>query len=94
QLGSQGLFFIIAAVMIVWFIISLGLENVGQVKAHTIAVTISNQREAELIAEKLISLSGINEAVVVLEEQVAYLKATKDFEIDQALNLVREQHRS
>ncbi|WP_017221668.1 MFS transporter [Moritella dasanensis] len=94
KLGSQGLFFIIAAVMIVWFIISLGLENVGQVKAHTIAVTISNQREAELIAEKLISLSGINEAVVVLEEQVAYLKATKDFEIDQALNLVREQHRS
>ncbi|SQD79669.1 MFS transporter [Moritella yayanosii] len=94
QLGSQGLFFIIAAVMIVWFGISLGLENVGQVKAHTIAVTIANQREAELIAEKLISLSGINEAVVVLEEQVAYLKATKDFEIDQALNLVREQHRS
>ncbi|SGY97327.1 Transporter, putative [Moritella viscosa] len=94
QLGSQGLFFIIAAVMIVWFVISLGLENVGQVKAHTISVTIVNQREAELIAEKLISLSGINEAVVVLEEQVAYLKATKDFEIDQALNLVREQHRS
>ncbi len=94
QLGAQGLFFSIAAVMIVWFMISLGLENVGQVKAHTISVTITNQREAELIAEKLISLSGINEAVVVLEEQVAYLKATKDFEIDQALNLVREQHRS
>jgi len=94
QLGAQGLFFVIAAVMIVWFAISLGLENVGQVKALTISVTIANQREAELIAEKLISLSGINEAVVVLEEQVAYLKATKDFEIDQALNLVREQHRS
>ncbi len=93
-LGSQGLFFVIAGVMILWFIISLGLENVGQVKAHTISLTINNQQEAELIAEKLISLSGISEAVVVLEEQVAYLKATKDFELDQALNLVREQNRS
>lgn len=94
QLGAQGLFFAIAAVMGIWFIISLGLENVGQVTAHTISVAIKNQHEAELIAEKLISLSGINEAVVVLEEQVAYLKATNDFELDQALDLVREQHRS
>lgn len=94
SLGSQGLFLAVAAVMLVWLFISKGLENVGQVTAHTVSVEIKNQREAELIAEKLISLSGIQEAVVVLEEQVAYLKASKDFEIDQALNLVREQHRS
>ena len=94
QFGCSGLFFVIAAILVIWLFISLGLDNVGQVKTHTITVAIKNQREAELIAEKLISLSGINEAIVVLEEQVAYLKATNDFNVDQALNLVREQHRS
>ena len=69
QLGSQGLFFIIAAVMIVWFVISLGLENVGQVTAHQISVTIANQRQAELHADKIIPLYGINEADVVVEKQ-------------------------
>lgn len=94
ELGSQGLFFAIAAIMLVWLAISFGLKNVGQVTSLTISIEIKDQDEAHLIAEKLISLSGIQEAVVVLEEQVAYLKASKDFEINQALNLVREQHRS
>ncbi len=89
QLGTSGLYACLLALLLVWFILSFGLSADKPLKSHALSVKLKNQEEAEQLALRLVALSGVSEAVVVMEEQAAYLKVERDFEIDQAIDMLR-----
>ncbi|MFT7052689.1 MAG: MFS family permease [Psychromonas sp.] len=73
-LGSSGLFLFLAGLMVIWFFISLGMHNPSKVRTHTITALIKDETHAQLITEQLITLEGVLEVVIIVEEKTVYIK--------------------
>jgi len=91
-LGANGVFVLIAALMLLWFVISLGLANPNRIRSYTFGLTLHRAGEAERLAEQLSRLPGVLEVAVVQEQQAAYLKVNgKLFEIESARQVIAAQ---
>ncbi|KMT65941.1 MFS transporter [Catenovulum maritimum] len=66
-----------------WLIISNKLSLPIKTKPKVVSVSVENQAAAEVMAQELIEITGIEEAVVIVEEQLAYLK-TLPAQLDEA----------
>ncbi|MGB5444646.1 MAG: MFS transporter [Psychromonas sp.] len=73
-LGSSGLFLFLAGLMMVWFLISTGMDNPSKVRTHTMTALIKDETHAQLITEQLITLDGVLEVVMIIEDQTVYIK--------------------
>ncbi|QDF68263.1 MFS transporter [Shewanella sp. SNU WT4] len=83
-LGATGVFLLAAALVVLWLIITLGMANPVMLKSYTLAAEVSSTAEAKKLAMQLSELDGVAEAIVVLEEKVAYLKVEEHFDLRQA----------
>ena len=73
--GSSGLFLSLAGIMIIWFLLSLGMNNPSKIKTFTFTTKIKNQQHSDTIISQLVALKGALEVVVIAEEQIVYIKA-------------------
>ncbi|MCE2572288.1 MFS transporter [Motilimonas eburnea] len=87
--GDQGLFILIAGLMLCWMVIALGMSNPSQIRNHVFSVDLSDSQRAQVLTQQLAKLQGVLEAVVVVEEHAVYLKVKHtEFELNQAQVLI------
>lgn len=83
-LGASGVFVAGLLLILVWLGLTFGMENPVLLKSYTLDAHLDNKQEAQLMASQLSELEGVAEAIVVLEEKVAYLKVDEHFDLSQA----------
>ncbi|MGI2259967.1 MFS transporter [Shewanella sp. GXUN23E] len=83
-LGATGVFLAAMVLMLVWLLLSLGMQNPVLLKSYTLEAQVAGKEQARAMAEQLSKLDGVAEAIVVLEEKVAYLKVDEHFDLRQA----------
>ncbi|MCL1035734.1 MFS transporter [Shewanella corallii] len=83
-LGATGVFIAGMILMAIWLILSLGMQNPVLLKSYTLAANVEGTDQAKTMAMELSKLAGVAEAIVVLEEKVAYLKVDEHFDLRQA----------
>lgn len=83
-LGAVGVFSAALCLMTVWLLLTLGMENPVLLKTYTLEATVEGKEQAKAMASELSQLTGVAEAIVVLEERVAYLKVDEHFDLREA----------
>jgi hypothetical protein len=67
-------FGVCAALAVIWFMVAVTMQSPHYLSSHLIKVgTVDENRAKQLVAE-LTRVTGVAEAIVVIEEGVAYLK--------------------
>lgn len=87
--GSSGLFLCLSGLMIVWFLLSFTMHNPSKIRTFTFTTNIKDKQQADLLTSQLIALSGAQEVVVIVDEQIVYIKAnTVVFQQQQAQHIL------
>jgi predicted MFS family arabinose efflux permease len=82
--GAEGVFAVALGLMCVWFLLTLGMKNPVLLKSYTLEAEVSDRPGAKAMATELSALIGVVEAIVVLEEKVAYLRVDDHFDLKAA----------
>lgn len=90
--GEKTIFIVMAAICLLWFVISLGMKALKKSKSFSFATSIECEEEAEKIADKLIVMPGVVEATLVQEDAVAYLKLDDKVADIQAIKALLNPH--
>jgi MFS family permease len=90
--GEKTIFVVMAAICLLWFVISLGMKALKKSKSFSFATSIECEEEAEKIADKLIVMPGVVEATLVREDAVAYLKLDDKIADIQAIKALLNPH--
>ncbi|ABE56590.1 major facilitator superfamily MFS_1 [Shewanella denitrificans OS217] len=91
-LGAEGVFFVASALMVIWLFLSFGMEKPVLLKSVTLEAHITDKPHALSMAAQLSQLEGVVEAMVVLEEKVAYLKVDSHFDLSKARAVLGSAH--
>jgi MFS family permease len=91
-LGAEGVFFVACALMVIWLLLSVGMEKPVLLKSVTLEAYITDKPHALSMAAQLSQLEGVVEAMVVLEEKVAYLKVDSHFDLSKARAVLGSAH--
>ena len=83
-LGAVGVFAVALGLMFVWLLLTLGMKNPVLLKSYTLEAAVEGREQARAMATALSKLTGVAEAIVVLEEKVAYLKVDEHFDLREA----------
>ncbi|MGS0692104.1 MFS transporter [Shewanella sp. 30m-9] len=82
--GASGVFSVALGLMCLWFLLTFGMKNPVLLKSYTLEANVSDKQSAVVMATELSALAGVSEAIVVLEEKVAYLKVDDHFDLREA----------
>ncbi|WP_076414325.1 MFS transporter [Shewanella sp. UCD-KL12] len=82
--GAEGVFAVALGLMVIWLFLTLGMENPVLLKSYTLEAAVEGKEQARVMATELSQLTGVAEAIVVLEEKVAYLKVDEHFDLREA----------
>jgi MFS family permease len=74
QFGEQAIFLVMSLITLLWFFGAISMKPLQKSKSYTFTTSIDCQEKANEVAEKLIELPGVIEAILVQEESVVYLK--------------------
>ena len=86
--SAQGLFILVVILLLIWFTLAFGMTERSGIRGVCLSLCIPTEQQAEPLLTKLESLSGVEEAVIIFDEQTAYLKVKKnEFDMNQALAL-------
>ncbi|WP_345844251.1 MFS transporter [Shewanella algae] len=83
-MGAAGVFTVAVVLLIIWLALTLGMKNPVLLKSYTLEAQVDGREQAQKMAAELSALQGVAEAIVVLEEKVAYLKVNDQFDLRQA----------
>ncbi|WP_345847347.1 MFS transporter [Shewanella algae] len=83
-MGAAGVFTVAVVLLIIWLALTLGMKNPVLLKSYTLEAQVNGREHAQKMAAELSALQGVAEAIVVLEERVAYLKVNDQFDLRQA----------
>lgn len=72
--GMEAVFGFVTTVVLVWFGVALTMPEPQYVTTRLVRVECQRPAEARALAQKLGTIAGVAEAVVIAEEGVAYLK--------------------
>jgi len=72
--GSSGLFLCLAGLMLLWLLISWQMHNPSKIRTHTCTADIQDEKHGALLTEELLTLDGVLEVVIIIEEQTVYIK--------------------
>ena len=75
--------------MVIWFLLTFGMKNPVLLKSYTLEANVTDKQSAVTMATELSALTGVAEAIVVLEEKVAYLKVDDHFDLREARAVLR-----
>ncbi|QSX33143.1 MFS transporter [Shewanella avicenniae] len=82
--GAEGVFCAGIVLMLLWLSLTFGMQNPKLLKSYTLEAQVNGREQARKMATELSQLAGVAEAIVVLEEKVAYLKVDDKFDLRQA----------
>lgn len=82
--GAEGVFVVALGLMALWLLLTLGMKNPVLLKSYTLEAAVEGKEQARAMATELSQLAGVAEAIVVLEEKVAYLKVDEHFDLREA----------
>ena len=82
--GAVGVFIVAVILMSIWLFLTLGMENPVLLKSYTLEAEVKDKAQARDMATQLSQLMGVVEAIVVLDEKVAYLKVDEHFDLREA----------
>ncbi len=74
QWGGGGVFLFCAAAALVWFLVARSMRSPRPVSSQVIQVGPVEIGDASMLQSRLLDIPGVEEAVVVTEEGLAYLK--------------------
>lgn len=83
-LGAAGVFAVAFVLMALWLVLTIGMKNPVLLKSYTLEAVVEGKAQAQAMATELSQLKGVAEAIVVLEEKVAYLKVDEHFDLSEA----------
>ncbi len=87
--GGYALYAFCGLLLIVWLILAITMKAPGAVRSKMYHVEEMDNAQAVHLSEKLSALSGVNEALVLANERVAYLKVEmKGFDEDGVVKLL------
>ena len=72
--GSDGVFLLTAAIALVWLIAATTMAQPSYLTTRLLPIVKSRAADAEVLAARLRQLPGVAEAVVIADENLAYLK--------------------
>ena len=78
------MFFVALGLMVLWLLLTFGMAKPVLLKSYTLEANIKDKPHAQTMASQLSQLTGVAEAIVVLEDKVAYLKVNDDFNLSEA----------
>ncbi|MCG9728345.1 MFS transporter [Shewanella sp. Isolate13] len=87
--GASGVFAVALGLMCLWFLLTFGMKNPVLLKSYTLEANVTDKQSAVAMATELSALAGVSEAIVVLEEKVAYLKVDDHFDLREARAVLR-----
>jgi MFS family permease len=90
--GATGVFLLSLLLMLGWLLLTLGMENPVLLKSYTLMADVNDREQARAMAARLSVLPGVAEAMVVLEERVAYLKVDEHFDLREARAVLGSVH--
>jgi predicted MFS family arabinose efflux permease len=70
--GAGGVFLFAAAIVLVWLSVAWGMSNPG--KLGNLVIRVGDREDVSSLQQGLLAVPGVEEAVVVMEEGLAYLK--------------------
>jgi len=73
-LGLGGVFATSTTLVLLWWFYTQGMVNPKVLKSYTLDANADDQKSAEQMAEQLMSLPGVTEAIVIFDDKAAYLK--------------------
>lgn len=82
--GSTGVFIFALVLVAIWLLLSIGMKNPVLLKSYTLNAHIKDKQHAKSMAEELANLKGVAEAMLIAEEQAAYLKVNDQFDLSEA----------
>ncbi len=93
--GSGGVFALSGGIALVWLLIAAAMEQPSYLTTRLMRIQDGVPVDAEELAAKLRAVPGVAEAVVIAEEQIAYLKVdSRAFDAAMAQSLIGSAHRS
>lgn len=76
-MGYGGVFLLSASMGLLWFIIASTMKEPRYLSSYLLNVGEINEQQAAHLINELTSVPGVAEAVVIVEDQVAYLKVDR-----------------
>ncbi|MDQ7001252.1 MAG: MFS transporter [Ghiorsea sp.] len=70
-------FYVVAAMLSIWWLIALTMAQPPYVATITLRVDAKDEADAKRITERLLTLDGVTEVRVIIEESAAYCKIDK-----------------
>ena len=71
-----------------WLLMCLGFPDMGQIASRTVTIDDSLQSSDTDLLERLLSVHGVTDAVIIAQDQVAYLKVDESILNENELNKV------
>jgi MFS family permease len=84
--GMASVFMFCGLATACWFLLTLNMPDPDSMNSHMIKLGKINQEQAGQLVDRLSAIAGVDEAVVIAEDSVAYLKVDKRFLDNDALN--------
>jgi predicted MFS family arabinose efflux permease len=67
-------FWVVAGMLCIWLLIALSMQQPPYLASRSYAVKLNNHDDAKALEDRLLSINGVAEALVVLEESTIYFK--------------------
>ena len=91
--GSDGVFALSGGIALVWLLIAAAMKQPSYLTTRLMRIQDGVPVDAEELAAKLRAVPGVAEAVVIAEEQIAYLKVdSRAFDAAMAQSLIGSAH--
>lgn len=86
--GVHGVMLLVAAAGSLWLLVASSMRNPGRFSSRLIKVGVAGDAEADALSMRLGAVTGVEEAVVVAADGVAYLKVDKTVLDEAALDAI------
>ncbi|MDD3449981.1 MAG: MFS transporter [Gammaproteobacteria bacterium] len=83
--GIEGVFLGSAVVAALWWLVAVGMRHPSYLSSYLLRIGPVDDAQARLLSERLAGVAGVAEAVVVAEDQTAYLKVDRSRLDEEAL---------
>ncbi|MEW8517424.1 MAG: MFS transporter [Candidatus Thiodiazotropha sp.] len=74
RFGIEGTFLLCGAMALVWLLLAWGMPDPSYLSNYLLPVGELDEGEMRSLAEKLMAIDGVDDAVIIAEDGVAYLK--------------------
>ena len=75
--GADAVFLFCAAMAVVWFLVAWRMASPGDASSQVVRIGAGQDADGPALQRHLLAIPGVEEAVVAMDEGVAYLKVDK-----------------